>query len=106
MVARRVFLKLKPDSVGEFTDRMEKEVLPLLRAQQGFCDEITFVVSDESKAFAISLWDCREDADTYAREQDAKVEKILAPFVEGDPAVATYDVVNSTFHKIAGSVAR
>ena len=44
MYARRVSMKLKPNSTLEFTQRLEKDVIPLLRKQSGFLDEITFVV--------------------------------------------------------------
>jgi hypothetical protein len=45
MFARRVYMHLKPNSVVEFTQRLEKDILPLLRKQRGFQDEITFVAS-------------------------------------------------------------
>ena len=43
MFARRVYMHLKPTSVEELTQRMEKEVIPLLRKQKGFQDEIMFI---------------------------------------------------------------
>ena len=43
MFARTVNFRLKPNSVGEFTQTIDKEVIPLLRKQKGFQDEITFV---------------------------------------------------------------
>jgi hypothetical protein len=39
MFARRVSMQLKPNSVAEFTQRTEKDILPLLRKQVGFKDE-------------------------------------------------------------------
>jgi len=39
MIARRVSMQLKPNSVAEFTQRIEKDILPLLRQQTGFRDE-------------------------------------------------------------------
>ena len=59
MFARRVYMHLKPNSVAEFTQRLEKDILPLLRKQQGFRDEITFVGQGGTEAFGISLWDKR-----------------------------------------------
>lgn len=104
MFARRVSLELKPNSTAGFTERLEKEVLPMLRKQKGFQDEITFVAPGGTKAFGISLWDRKESAETYGRESYPQVEKILAKFVDGSPRVDTYEVANSTFHKIAASV--
>jgi hypothetical protein len=49
------------------------------------------------------LWDNKENADAYNRGPYAEVTKILANLVEGTPRVDTYEVSNSTFHKIAAA---
>jgi len=43
MFARNVSIRLKSNILREFQQTFEKEVLPLLRKQPGFRDEITFV---------------------------------------------------------------
>src|SRR6184192_1838867 len=68
MYARNVSLHLKANTAGEFTRTFEKDVLPLLRKQNGFKDEISFVAPDRSEAVAISLWDRKENADKYGRD--------------------------------------
>jgi hypothetical protein len=98
-------MRLKPDSVAEFTQRLEKDILPLLRKQKGFQDEITFVDQGRRQAFGISLWDKPENAEAYNRGTYREVTKFLATVVEGAPQVETFDVANSTFHKVAASVA-
>ena len=103
MYARRVSLQLKPNSSAEFTQRLEKQVIPMLRKQNGFKDEITFVVPAGTEAFGVSLWDSKENADAYNRGPYAEVTKILANLVEGTPRVETYEVSNSTFHKIGAA---
>jgi hypothetical protein len=103
MFARRVHMHLKSNTVAEFTQKLEKDVLPLLRKQKGFQDEITFVGQGGREAFAISLWDKLENAETYNRGAYAEVTKILGTVIEGAPQVETYDVANSTFHKIAAA---
>ena len=105
MFARNVSIRLKPNSVAEFTKTLENEVIPLLRKQKGFQDEITFVGQGGREAFAISLWDTAENAEVYNRGTYPEVTKFLATVVEGAPQVETYDVANSTFHKIAAAVA-
>src|SRR5271168_4692069 len=101
MFARRVSMQLKHNSVAEFTRRIEKDVLPLLRKQTGFQDEITFVGSTGAESFGISLWDTAEHAEAYNRGSYPEVTKFLAGVVEGTPRVETYAVANSTFHKVA-----
>ena len=103
MYARRVSMQLKPNSAAEFTQRLEKEVIPMLRKQKGFQDEITFVVPGGTETFGISLWDNKENADVYNRGPYAEVTKILAKLVEGTARVETYEVCNSTWHKIAAA---
>ena len=104
MFARRVYMHLKPNSAAQFTQRLEKDILPLLRKQKGFQDEITFVGQGGKEAFGISLWDKAENADAYNHGTYSEVTKILATVVEGAPQVETFDVANSTFHKIAAAV--
>jgi hypothetical protein len=101
MFARHVSLHLKPNSVREFTDTIDKEITPLLRKQKGFQDEITFVASGGTEAVGISLWDQKENAEAYNRATYPQVQKALAKVVEGTPEIKTYEVANSTFHKIA-----
>lgn len=104
MFARRVYLHLKPNSAAELTQRLEKEIIPLLRKQKGFQDEITFVSKNGKEAFGISLWDNAENAEAYNRGTYPEVTKILATVVEGPTQVETFDVSNSTFHKVAAAV--
>jgi hypothetical protein len=104
MFARKVSMHLRV-SVAEFTQTLEKEVIPILRKQKGFRDELTFVLPGGKEAFAISLWDEAENAEAYNRGTYPEVAKILARVAVGTPQVGTYDVANSTFHKIAVAVA-
>jgi hypothetical protein len=104
MFARRVYMHLKPNRVGELTQKLEKDVIPTLRKQKGFQDEITFVSASGAEAFAISLWDRPESAEAYNRATYPEVAKLLENLIDGPPQVETYYVANSTFHKIAAAV--
>lgn len=105
MYTRSVTMRLKSRSVEEFTKTIENDVLPVLRKQKGFQDELTFVAPDGTEAVGISLWDGKDSADAYVRGTYPQVLKALAKVIEGTPQVRTYDVCNSTFHKIASHVA-
>ena len=100
MFARSVSMRLKSNSVPEFTRTLENDVLPVLRKQTGFRDEITFV-HDGVEEVGISLWDQKVQAETYERETYPQILKSLAKVVEGTPKVQTYEVCNSTAHEIA-----
>ena len=104
MFARSVSFQLKPGHVAAFTQLLDKDIIPVLRKQKGFQDEIAFVTPGGTDAVGISVWDLKENAETYARSAYAGVLKALEPVVEGTPRVQTYDVCNSTFHKTGAGV--
>lgn len=105
MFARNVSIHLKPNSSVAFTQQVENETIPLLRKYAGFQGELTFLATGGTEAVAISIWDNKENADAYARAGYPEVLKNLNKFVEGTPNVKTYDVANSTFHKLTATVA-
>src|SRR5438477_11252321 len=105
MLGRSVSMRLKPNSVAEFTRTLENEIIPWLRTQKGFEDEFNLVAPGGLEAIGISFWDQKENAEAYSRTTYPEVQKALAKVVEGTPQVQTYEVSNSTFHKIAARAA-
>jgi hypothetical protein len=105
MFARNVSIHLKSNMLSDYTRTFEKDILPLLRKQNGFKDEITFAGSGGVDVTAISLWESKTDAEAYNTNTYPQVLKTMARFLEGTPKVQTSDVVNSTFHKIAAHAA-
>ncbi|HEY3136365.1 MAG TPA: hypothetical protein VGL29_10080 [Blastocatellia bacterium] len=101
MFTRNVTMKLKANVAPEFNRVIENDILPLLRKQQGFRDEITFVAPERSEAVAISIWDTKENCENYNRNGYPEVLKIVSKFVEGTPKVETFELSNSTLHKLA-----
>ena len=99
MFARNVSFHLKSNMLSDYARTFEKDVLPLLRKQNGFKDEITFAGPGGVDVTAISLWDNKNDADSYNTNTYPQVLKTLARFIEGTPQVRTFDVVTSTFQK-------
>jgi hypothetical protein len=101
MFARNVSIHLKSSMLSDYTRTFENDVLPLLRKQKGFRDEITFASPGGVDVTAISLWENKADADAYNTNTYPQVLKTMERLIEGTPKVQTSDVVNSTFHKIA-----
>jgi heme-degrading monooxygenase HmoA len=97
MVARKVAARLKPNSLREFANLMEHEILPWLRKQEGFLDLITLAVPASREVAIISFWDHKESAQAYNSSAYPEVLKILARLLDGTPYVKTFDVVSSTF---------
>jgi heme-degrading monooxygenase HmoA len=101
MFARNVSIHLKSNKLSEYGHVFESQVLPLLRKQKGFRDEISFASSNGVDVTAISLWDNKADAEAYSTTTYPEVVKTFAKVIDGTPKVLTSEVVNSTFHKIA-----
>ena len=104
MYARNVSVHLKSNMLSEYDHLFEGQVLPLLRKQKGFRDEITFVSPGGVEVTAISLWDNKADAEAYNTNTFPEVVKALSKVIERTPKVQTCEVVNSTFHKITAPV--
>ena len=94
-------LNILPEAFLSEGVKIENNAVPLLRKQHGFQDELTFVVPGGGEAVAISLWDEKQNADSFGRNSYPEVLKALGSVVEGTPQVRTFEVCNSTFHKIA-----
>jgi len=105
MFSRVVSLQLKPNTHREFSELFEKQILPTLRKQQGFRDEMLFMDPGGPEVVAISLWESRENAETYNRATYPELLKTLAKVIEGPPTVRTFQLAYSTLHKIAVGVA-
>ena len=99
MFARNISIHLKPNMLADFTETFEKDVVPVLRKQKGFQDEITFSVPGGTDVIAISLWDNKDNAEQYNSAAYPEVLRLLAKVVDGTPKVRVSEVIHSTFHK-------
>jgi steroid delta-isomerase-like uncharacterized protein len=106
MFARNVSLRLKPGKLNEFNRTFDMEILPLLRKQPGFRDEITFTQPGETELTAISLWDTREHADDYNASTYPKVVQSLNAVLDGAPRVQNLNLIGSTMQQHAGAGSR
>lgn len=91
--AREVHFQLKNGKEKEFTDLFEKEILPILRKQNGFQEEVTLV--NPKGAVGISLWDNRQHAETYGKAGYPQVLAKLTPVIAGTPTVETYETAST-----------
>ncbi|MCU1309794.1 MAG: hypothetical protein JWO20_919 [Candidatus Angelobacter sp.] len=103
MFARNVTINLKPNTLNDFTQTLEKDVVPMLRKQPGFRDEIALAGDTDTNVIAISLWDTKEQAEAYATAGYPAVLKSLEKFLDGTPKVQVSKVINSTTHKLSAA---
>jgi hypothetical protein len=104
MYARNVTFRVKANMQSDYTDTFENQVLPLLRKQKGFKDEIAMCNPGSQDAVSISLWDHKKDADDYNTRVFPEVLKTLAKSIDGTPRVQTFETVISTFHHVPAAV--
>ena len=101
MFARNVSIHLKSNMLSDYTRTFEKDVLPLLRQQKGFRDEITLSNPGSVDVIGISLWDTKTNAEAYNTNTYPEVLKTVARMIDGTPKVQTFEAVTSTFHNVA-----
>ena len=102
MFTRMVEINTKYGKTKEVAEIIQEKVLPILKKQPGFIDEIVLLSTTElNRIVALSFWKTAEDAELYRREHFMKVEEIMKPMLETSPRILTFDVELFTTHKIA-----
>ncbi len=101
MFARKVSVRLKSNSLKQFVNLMEFEVLPWLRMQNGFLDLITLAAPDGDEVQVLSFWSHEGDAQAHFSSAYPAALKILEAVLGGVPYVKTFEVVSSTLEKLA-----
>ena len=104
MYARNVTFRVKANMQSEYTNTFENQVLPLLRKQKGFKDEITLCNPGSQDAVSTSLWENKSSADDYNTRVYPEVLKTLSKSIDGTPRVQTFETVISTFHHVPAAV--
>ncbi|MGA7459258.1 MAG: hypothetical protein WBW69_03490 [Candidatus Korobacteraceae bacterium] len=104
MYARNISFRLKSNMQSDYTRTFENQILPLLRKQKGFKDEIMLSNPGSQDAVSISLWESKHNADDYNTSTYPQVLKTLANVIDGTPRVQTFETVMSTFHNVAVAV--
>jgi heme-degrading monooxygenase HmoA len=106
MFTRTVEVTAKSGKARELATTINDKVLPILKKQTGFLDEIVLVSDTEpNRVLALSFWNRREDAERYQREQYPAVHQMIRHLLDTEPLVRTFNVDVSTMHKIAAAEA-
>ena len=102
MFTRVVELRTKTGKTKELSTTMHEKVVPLLRKQPGFIDEITLISTvDSEHILALSFWQSEADATRYNAEHYPTITDMLGSLLETTPTVQTFNVDLSTTHKIS-----
>jgi len=92
-IARNVQFEIKAGQGKEFNRIMHADVLPLLKRQNGFSEELTML--NENKGVAISVWKDQASVDAYVKTAYPQVLEKLNPLLAGVPTVQNFDVTAS-----------
>ncbi|MGB8325180.1 MAG: hypothetical protein WCE52_19645 [Candidatus Acidiferrum sp.] len=98
MYVRKLTLQLHHSEAGEFVRAIESEILPLLRKQPGFRDELVLINRMAKHAEAITFWNSQESADAFAKGPYSDMLKVLEKFIEDKPQVQEFQVAKTTLH--------
>ena len=104
MFARKLYMYLKNDGALSFKQRIQEEVIPLLRQQEGFLEHFVFLYLNGREAQSFSLWETAEHAEAYNRKTYPEVLRMLTPVIEGVPKITTFEVLCSTLAKTLATV--
>ncbi len=106
MFTRLVETTTKPGKAREVSKAIAEKILPLLRKQDGFVDEIVLISENEpDRVVALSFWKTKEDAERYHRQDFPQATDLVRVFLESGPHVEHFEVDTSTTHRIAAGKA-
>jgi len=104
MFTRIVEFVSMPGKTRMLSETIRNKLLPILRVQPGFVDEIVLESDVEpERVLALSFWRTREQADRYNQETYPAVKEVLLASLETDPVVRTFNVASSTTHNVAAA---
>jgi quinol monooxygenase YgiN len=102
MFTRVVEVTAKNGKAKEVCSTIREKVLPVLKNQNGFVDEITLISTiNPNRVVALSIWKSKEDAERYHNQQFQNITNLLRNHLERDPTVETFNMEFSTAHKTA-----
>ena len=87
-IARSVRFDIAADKNEEFHTLFRNEVLPILKKQDGFKDELLLV--QDQHVLAISVWNNMDSARKYESATYPQLDKALRPVMSGKPTVETF----------------
>ncbi len=98
---------LKAGKKEEFKTAWGNEILPTLKKQAGFVDEmLLFETKNPNRGVGLSFWKRQEDAERYHREVFPQLVNSLQHLIETAPTVRSFTLeAAETFRVSAGKAA-
>ena len=87
-IARSVRFDIATDKNEQFHTLFRNEILPTLKKQDGFKDEMLLV--KDQHVLAISVWNNADSARKYETATYPQLDKKLRPVMSGNPTIETF----------------
>ena len=87
-IARSVRFDIATDKNEQFQTLFKNEILPTLKKQDGFKDELLLV--KDQHVLAISVWNDMDSARKYETATYPQLDRKLRPVMSGNPTVETF----------------
>jgi heme-degrading monooxygenase HmoA len=92
--------KLKPGRREDFLKVFNSLVLPLLKKQPGFVDEILLFEDGNDAGIGLSIWESRDDAERYLHNVFQKAKSNMEHLIDGEVAVRSFEIEASEVFQI------
>lgn len=97
---------LKPGKKDEFVSIWSSRILPLLKKQDGFVDEILLLEDGTQAPCGLSFWKSREQCERYQQEGFQQAKSFVHDLMHGSPRIRGFEVeAAETFNIRAGKAA-
>ena len=96
MFTRVVELTTKSGKSKELANTIDEKIVPTLKKQRGFVDEMVLVSDGEpNRILSVSFWNSREDAEQYHRDQYPKIRESIQHLLQGEPGASSVSSVRA-----------
>ena len=89
-IARSVRFPIQKRKKAEFTKLFNDELIPILKAHDGFKNEIMMVNDDH--VVGVSVWKSSDELNRYASTVYPKLEAKLLTLMTGKPQIETFEL--------------
>jgi heme-degrading monooxygenase HmoA len=98
--------KIAPGKKDEFLKAWGSRILPLLKKENGFVDEVLlFDPATQSQAVGLCFWNTKEQAERYQREVFPLAKGFVEHLIEGAPTLRGFEVEASETFGIGAKAA-
>ncbi len=99
MLARIVFMQMKPGKKGEGSRLWDEELAPLLQKQKGFYRAFRMEEPDSSEGLVVELWESIEEEKMFLQSEERK--ELTRKFKDtiGELDMKPFELVKEVHHK-------